>query len=151
MHSSIGQIRWRRVLLVVAAVFVGKWAIVIGVVAVYGFKLGLETGGAPDQAKIQQFAQRVAPVLLPIVAVLLTVVTARWVARKNDAGSSVVNGLTVGVLVAVTTLLLSRSFDARLLASFLVTIGAGWLGGLAGRKGSASALLGTPSPGSPPR
>ena len=105
----------------------------------YAAKLGFELRGAPPQDQISAFADRVAPKLGPVVTVLSTFLLALWAARKAAAGKAL-NGLAVGILVTVVAIALGRSFSLAALTAWLLTLGAGWLGGAAGsRSGPSSA------------
>jgi hypothetical protein len=134
MEKSI-RIRWGRVILTsVGAYLVGLLLITI-VVTTYALKLGFEVRGAPDRARIAQFAEHSAGSWGTVVGLLLTLGAAIWVARKVRTAAAM-HGVAVGVSVAVlgliVGLLIDRSFGLRRLIHFAATVGAGWAGGLIG-------------------
>ena len=132
MRQKFSNLSWARILIASVLVIVVDVGLIALVVMGYAFKLGFEARGAPDQARIQEFAGMVGPLWGSILGILFTLAGAAWVARKS-AVSSVANGVAVGVVVAVVSLVFDRSINLVSLAAFVLTVIAGWLGGLVGR------------------
>lgn len=138
MRNQFSDIRWGRVLLAGLVVSVLSLLVVTLVITAYGFILGIQTRGAPDQARIEQFANQVGPCGGPVLALLLTLVAAAWVARKVEAATSL-HGVLVGLVVAIIGLIVPLTFGGMMglldLVWFVLTVAAGGLGGVLGSRG----------------
>ena len=138
MKNQFSQVKWGRVLLTSIVVFALSYCTIFLVITAYGFILAFQARGAPDQARIQEFAGQVSPWGGPVVTVLLTFIAGIWVARKVKAVNSL-QGLLVGLMVAVIGVIVSfiSSQGMGLLDFmwFILIVVAGWFGGsLAGRR-----------------
>jgi len=94
----------------------------------YAFKLAFEVRGAPDQARIGQFAEYLGRSYWWVLQMLLTVPAAAWAARKVQR-SPQLHGVLIGLMAAATGFLLAHTVSVRTMAAFALTVGAGWLGG----------------------
>jgi hypothetical protein len=121
-------------------VIVGSFLLLFVPIIVYAFVLAVRALGAPDQAAINRFAAMVSPALMPWLERVLTPVLAFWVVRRAETARAV-DGLAVGLLAAVlglgVTLAFGGSLAARSVASFVILVGLGWLGGLVGQRMSS--------------
>jgi hypothetical protein len=106
--------------------------IVTLVVTGYAISLGIEARGAPDQARIDQFAARIGSILAPILAIMLTFLGAGWI-RKKVPAAPILSGLVLGILVVILSLLADMAFGTELGAIdvlwYALVVAAGWLGG----------------------
>lgn len=106
--------------------------IVTLVVTGYAIYLGIEARGAPDQARIDQFAARIGSILAPILAFMLTFLGAGWI-RKKVPAAPILSGLVLGILVVILSLLADMAFGTELGAIdvlwYALVVAAGWLGG----------------------
>jgi hypothetical protein len=101
---------------------------VVVVVFGYAFLLALQVRGQPDQAKIQAFAQGIAPIWGPALRVVLTVVAGAWASKGTK--SPVLQGVVVGVTSGAAGLLLAWPPGLRAAVAFGVVLVAGAAGGL---------------------
>ena len=131
MKQKITDLNWPRILIASVLVIIVDIGLIALIVTGYAFKLGFVAHGAPDQVRIGEFAARVGPLWGPILGIFLTFVGAAWVARKVVA-SPVVNGVAVGVVLAVVALVFDQAINFATLGAFVLTVIAGWLGGLFG-------------------
>lgn len=107
------------------------------IVTVYAVKLGFEARGAPDQNKISEFAAMIGQNYGTMIGFLLTFLGAMWVARKAKV-SPIANGVAVGVIVAIGTFGIYYNINFTAIVTFTLTLIAGWLGGLIGRRRSST-------------
>jgi hypothetical protein len=127
--------KWPRILLTGIGVCLAVVVFITLIVRVYAFKLAFDVRGAPDQARIAQFATHVGHYWSPVITVLLTLAAAFWVARKVPS-SKALQGLLTGVVIAIIGLVLGMKITLPVVAEFVLTLGAGWVGGTIGsRKG----------------
>jgi len=127
-------IRWGRCVLAGLGAFATSVVLVAVVVFGYAFRLAFQVRGAPDQAKIQAFAQALAPTWGPILRVGLTVVAAVWASRRVK--SPVLQGAVVGVTAAMAGLLPAWPPSLRAAVVFGAVLAAGTVGGLLGSRKS---------------
>jgi len=108
------------------------------IVAVYALVLAVQARGAPDQAAISRFAARVSPKLMPWLEVSLTFLAAAVVVGRRTEKASAIQGLFIGILSGLLSLLVPLAFAGRLglrnLVLFLIILGLGWFGGFIGQK-----------------
>jgi len=130
-EATANPIRWRRVVVASGIALAAGYLAVVAIIAGYALGLGFAAQGAPDEARIEAFADRVAPVWGPILGALATLVAALGAAR-GAPGRPATHGLLVGTSVALVALALDRSLAAGPLLSFVGTVAAGALGGVAG-------------------
>jgi hypothetical protein len=131
--------KWGRIVLVGIAVPAAVLLLITLVVTGYAFKLAFEVRGAPDQARIGQFAEYLGRSYWSILVILATVPATRWATRRIPS-SRALHGALISVVVAAVSLLLGFTLTWRTIAEFLLTIAAGWLGGsLAARAGGGQA------------
>jgi hypothetical protein len=135
MRQKVSDLDWPRILIGSILVTIVSIGLITLIVMNYAFMLGFEARGAPDQAKIERFAETIGPLFGPIFRILLTLVGAAWVARRAVA-SPVANGVAFGVVVAgmalVFVLVIKRAINFATLRAFVLTVIAGLLGGLVG-------------------
>jgi multisubunit Na+/H+ antiporter MnhB subunit len=98
------------------------------VVTGYAFKLAFAVHGAPDQARIGQFAEHFSRSSWWVLQILLTLATAAWTTRKVQQ-SHQLHGALIGLVVALVGLAIGLTLSLRSIAVFALTVGAGWLGG----------------------
>lgn len=116
--------RWGRIIAAGLAAFLTGMLLTVLLVAAYGLKLGFEARGAPDQARIDAFAERVAPVAGPALLVIMTMLAAYGVTR--NVPSPALHGLLIGVVATVFALLLSWPPDLADAGVFALVVGAAW-------------------------
>jgi hypothetical protein len=134
MRQKISDLDWPRILIGSILAIIVSIGLIALIVANYASILGFEARGAPDQAKIERFAETIGPLFGPIFRILLTLVGAAWVARRAVA-SPLANGVAFGVVAAVMALVLVLVFERATNFTpwaFILTVIAGWLGGLIG-------------------
>jgi hypothetical protein len=128
MTSRLSGLHWVRILVAALLVLVVSFLIVFCVIFTYGFALAFQARGAPDQAQIQEFANQIAPWLGGAGTILFTLLAAYLLARRVKL-SPQTHGVLVGALVALLNLLFDRSLSLENVVGFILTVGAGWLGG----------------------
>ena len=130
MKAQFSHVHWSRVLLTGLLV-----ALLVDILSTVLFLLAIHIWSKPDQAQI---AFQVAIWISFILAILFTVGGAIWVARKVASGAPL-HGFLVGLVAAFILILLGPGFGARLdratLVPFVLTVAAGWLGGVLGSRG----------------
>lgn len=139
MMNPFSKMRWGRVLLAGMGAAVLNITLMVLLIGVYIVFLGVQAQGAPDSAKIHQFATSVGQWGSPVFAALLTGGSAAWAARKVEAAPGL-HGALIGLLVAIISLLVGLTFGdtlnprvlVTLLVAFFLTIAAGGLGGALG-------------------
>jgi hypothetical protein len=123
LEKLLSNVKWARVLLAgVAVPVVANLVLAAAVVVVSEPTFGFGTG-------IQEFAGQAW--FVPALRVLLTALAAAWVARTVGESAATLHGVLVGVVVAAIGLAFSNPFSLRALALFVLTVAAGWSGGLA--------------------
>ncbi|HZM22581.1 MAG TPA: hypothetical protein VFC02_12615 [Anaerolineales bacterium] len=125
MTAQLSQIKWGRVLLTTAAVYILSFLMVFLIVTAYATYLAFQARGAPDQVMITAFANQYAPWIGPISLILFTALGAMWMARRLEAAVPL-HGVILGVLASLVNII----FDGLSLNSLLTTIltvAAGWL------------------------
>ena len=134
------DLKWGRVVVAGVLATVLAFAVVFLVVTVYAASLAAQAQGAPNPDQIARFAEVTGAWLGPVLAVLFTAGAAWLVARSvaSDVASrhGLVVGVLVGLIVAVIDLTFGGSFGVGALVRFVLTVGAGWLGGRLGKRGS---------------
>jgi hypothetical protein len=120
------------------AVPVADLLVITLVVTAYAFKLAFQARGAPDQVRITQFAEQFGRSSWFVIAAILTLLAAAWVARSGHRAARR-HGAAVGVIAGITTSFPGLTFSLQTLGEFALTVAAGVLGGLlAGRVGKGS-------------
>jgi hypothetical protein len=121
LEKPLSNVKWARVLLAgVAVPVVANLVLAAAVVVVSDPTFGFGTG-------IQEFSGQAW--FVPALRVLLTALAAAWVARTVGESAATLHGLLV--VVAAIGLAFSNPFSLRALALFVLTVAAGWSGGLA--------------------
>jgi hypothetical protein len=121
LEKLLSNVKWARVLLAgVAVPVVANLVLAAAVVVVSDPTFGFGTG-------IQEFSGQAW--FVPALRVLLTALAAAWVARTVGESAATLHGLLV--VVAAIGLAFSNPFSLRALALFVLTVAAGWSGGLA--------------------
>ena len=130
--------KWGRLLLAAVAVPVADLLVITLVVTGYAFKLAFQARGAPDQVRITQFAEQFGRSSWFVIAALLTVPAAMWVAHSAHRAARR-HGTVVGVIAGIATSFPGLNLGLQTLGEFALMVAAGWLGGLlAGRVGSGN-------------
>lgn len=119
--------KWGRILLAGIGVPLAGLLIVTLMATGYAFKLAFEVQGAPDQARIGQFAEHLGRSYWWVLQILLTVPAAAWAVQKVQ-GSHQLQGVLIGLVVAATGFVMSFTMSVRTIAECALTVGAGWLG-----------------------
>jgi putative membrane protein (TIGR04086 family) len=132
MKAQFSQVHWGRVVLtgVLVAILVAILSTVL-----FLLLLAFHVWGSQDQGHI---AIQVFSWMSAILAVLLTTYGAVRVARKVERAAPL-HGFLVGLVAALVLIPLGPGFGARLdlatLVPFVLTVAAGWLGGILGSRG----------------
>jgi hypothetical protein len=134
MAAQLSKVRWGHILAVTAGVYLASFVMVFAVIFGYAFVLGFQARGMPDPAQIQSFANQIAPWGSRLGLVIFTVAGAAWVARRVNTAAQL-HGILIGALVGAPNLVISRPFNLGILATIVLGIGAGWLGGWLGSRG----------------
>jgi putative membrane protein (TIGR04086 family) len=133
MKVQLSQVHWGRVAAaVILTVFLTLTLNLIVDLLVF------QIWNRPDQEQIVRQVLFWNPTILPI---LLTFAAALWVVRKTESKPQL-HGLLVGLLVALILFFFSSGFQGEFvlvtLINLLLTIAAGWLGGVLGSWGGKS-------------
>jgi hypothetical protein len=128
MIAQFFKIRWLSVLLagIVAGVLATLWVFLL--TAVYATTLTIEGQVQLSGDVISQLATQLAPLLRPVLAVMFTIIGAVWAARRAQPEVATLHGVLVGLIVAASVFL-TGSVGLEGIVGFVLTIGAGWLGG----------------------
>jgi hypothetical protein len=128
MIAQFFKVRWLSVLL--AGIVAGILATlsIFLVTAVYAMTLTIEGQIQLSGDVISQLATRLAPLLRPVLAVMFAIIGAAWAARRAQPGVATLHGVLVGLIVAASVFL-TGSVGLEGIVGFVLTIGAGWLGG----------------------
>ena len=120
--------KWGRILVAGIGTYAAVLLVITLVVTGYAFKLAFEIQGAPDQTRIGQFAEHLSRSSWWVLQILLTAPAAAWAVRRVQR-SHQLHGVLIGLVVAVTGLVMGFAMSFRTIAEFALTVGAGWLGG----------------------
>ena len=120
--------KWSRIIVAGIGTSVAVFLVITLAATGYAFKLAFEVRGAPDQARIGQFAAQLGRSYWWVFQILLTVPAAAWAVRKVQR-SHELHGVLVGLVAAAAGFAIAFTVSARTLAAFALTVGAGWLGG----------------------
>ena len=131
--------KWGRILVAGIGTCSTVFLVITLVATGYAFTLAFEVRGAPDQARIGQFAEHLGRSSWWVLQILLTVPAAAWAVRKVQR-SPQLHGALVGLVAAAAGFAIAFTVSVRTMAAFALTVGAGWLGGaLAARHRSGAA------------
>ena len=119
--------KWGRICLVGIGVQVAGLLLVTLMTTGYAFKLAFEAHGAPDQARIGQFAAHLGRSYWWVLQIILTAPAAAWAVLKVQK-SHQLHGVLIGLVVAAIGFAMGFTLSFRTTATFAVTVGAGWLG-----------------------
>ncbi len=133
---NLSQFRWGRIVAAALLAIVLSYVAIFVVVLGYGFMLGFEARGTPDQEQIRAFGGRIGPRLLTPLVALFTLAGAWWATRRAGA-ASLAQGLAVGLLVVLIGLAMTRQISVIGIASDLLVLAAGAAGGWLGGRGPA--------------
>ncbi|MEW6403908.1 MAG: hypothetical protein AB1649_19105, partial [Chloroflexota bacterium] len=100
-NVQFSNIYWKRVLLAGIGITLLTTVLIFLMIGVYAMALAVQAQGAPDNAKIEAFANQIGQWGTPVIALLLTVILAIWVARKTEAAIRL-NSIFVGLIAAIT-------------------------------------------------
>lgn len=126
MTSQLSQIKWGRVTLTALIVYIVSFLTVFLIVTGYAAYLGFQARGAPDQTLIEAFATQYASWIGPIGQILFTFLGSMQMARRVQTATQL-HGVVLGVLVSLLNIILG-GLGLDVLATTILTIGAGWLG-----------------------
>lgn len=129
MTNQFSQIKWVRVLLTALVVNIVGFLTVFLVVTAYASYLGFQARGAPDLGLIETFAAQYAPWIGSISLVLFTFLGGMHIGRRVQAALPL-HGILLGVVISLLNLVFGGSLDLSVLVTAVLTIGAGWLGGM---------------------
>ena len=138
MMAQTSDSKWGRVVVAGVVATVLAFAIVFLVATVYAASLAAQAQGAPDPDRIARFAEGTGAWLGPVLVLPFTAGAAWLVARGVASEAATRHGLVVGLVVAVVDLALGGSFAVGVLVRFVLTVGAGWMGGRLGKRGRLS-------------
>jgi hypothetical protein len=120
--------RWGRILVAGIGTSVAVFLAITLAATGYAFKLAFEVRGAPDQARIGQFAAQLGRSYWWVLQILLTVPAAAWAVGKFQR-SHQLHGVLVGLVAGAAGFAIAFTLSVRTMAAFALTVGAGWLGG----------------------
>jgi len=120
--------KWSRIIVAGIGTSVAVFLVITLAATGYAFKLAFEVRGAPDQARIGQFAAHLGRSYWWVLQILLTVPAAVWAVQKVQR-SHQLHGVLVGLVAAAAGFAIGSTLSVRTLAAFALTVGAGWLGG----------------------
>jgi signal transduction histidine kinase len=140
---KLTQIRWWWVLLASIGAFAVSTLIISAIIAVYAVALVIASGGNPDSIQIEWFAEQTGRIGGPISAVVCIFGGALWVSRRVMQ-HQVLHGVYIGIVAGIFGQIMGWTFSGFImlfswpdLLIFLLSVGAGWLGGIVGRNLSA--------------
>jgi NO-binding membrane sensor protein with MHYT domain len=136
--------KWGRILVAGIGTCVAVLLVITLVATGYAFKLAFEVRGAPDQARIGQFAAHLGRSYWWVLQILLTAPAAVCAVRKVQR-SPQLHGVLVGLVAAATGFAIAFTVSVRTLAAFALTVGAGWLGGAVAARHRRKQDRGTPT------
>jgi hypothetical protein len=117
--------KYVRILLAGVAVPLTGMLLITAVATGYAFTLAFAVHGAPDQARIAQFARDIGRSWWTVSQIGLTVPWAIWASRGvRDRWQ----GALVGVVVAAIEFAMSPRLNAQTLVAVALIIAAGWIG-----------------------
>jgi hypothetical protein len=122
------SMKWSRILVAGIGTSVAVFLVITLAATGYAFKLAFEVRGAPDQARIGQFAAHLGRSYWWVLQILLTVPAAAWAVRRIQK-SAELHGALVGLVAAAAGFAIAFTLSVRTLVAFALTVGAGWLGG----------------------
>jgi putative membrane protein (TIGR04086 family) len=130
MKAQLSQVRWDLVLKMSILIYILTFILGAGLSlflpAVFNW------GHMDPQSAVQAIS-----LIGPLLVIVVTGYGAWWVARKVEY-AALLQGLLVGVVVALISFLLDVAFSMRIdpvgLAFYALMIAAGWLGGILGSR-----------------
>ena len=125
--TTVRDLQWKQIVLGGVAPHVISTGVLIAAIVGYTFLLAFGSGGQPDGGALNQFNTVSGTQVYPIASILLTAVTAGWVARRVDPETVLLHGVAVGVLAGIVGFAFG-ALDATMMSRFVLTVGAGVLG-----------------------
>ena len=125
--TTVTDLQWKQIVVGGIAPHVISTGLLIIAIVAYTFLLAFGTGGEPDPGALQQFNTVSGTQIFPVVTILLTVVTAGWVARRVDPDTAMLHGVAVGTLAGLVGFAFG-ALDVMMFVRFVFTVGAGVLG-----------------------
>lgn len=119
--------KWGRILVAGIGTQLLAFLVVTLVVTGYAFKLAFAAQGAPDQARIMEFAGYLGRSYAWILQLLLTVPAAMWAVRNTERSLDL-HGVLVGLVAAVAGVAMDPTLSFRTMVAIALTVGAGRLG-----------------------
>lgn len=132
-----GRMGWGRILVAAVAVPIADLVVITLVVTAYAFGLAFRARGAPDQARITQFAEQFGRSSWFVIGAVLTVLAAAWASRRANHAPRL-QGTVVGAIAGILLALAGLTFSLQTLGEYAVTVAAGLLGGWLGARGRPS-------------
>lgn len=132
MAVNLVGLSWWRIVPAAIGAFLGSLLVTILIVTGYAFALGVQARGAPDSTKIAAFANQVGPTWGPVLLAVFTAIGAIWVVRRVT--EPVRHGVLVGAVAATAGLFPAWPPDLQDAVISGAVVGAGWAGGLVGRR-----------------
>jgi len=136
--------KWSRILVAGIGTSLAVFLVITLAATGYAFKLAFEVRGAPDQARIGQFAAHLGRSYWWVLQILLTVPAAVWAVREVPRFHQL-HGVLVGLVAAAAGFAMSLTLSVRTMAAFALTVGAGWLGGAMAARHRAQPYRGRPT------
>jgi hypothetical protein len=127
LMAEKSRVPWLSIVLTGLLAFVISLLVIAVVMAGYAFALGMQARGAPDPNKIAAFANRVIPILAPLLLSLVVVFAARRVVRRARS-PQLWHGVLVGVFAALPTLMFLRNPGLVDVVGLLLPLPSGLLG-----------------------
>ena len=127
MSVDFKNIKWKAVGQGVGIAFLISIGVTFCVITGYSGYLGFQAQGAPDIEMIGSFASGVGVGIAAVFTGIGAFAGSLFAARKADT-DILQNGMMVGVITAVFTLLLN-TLSIWTMVSFFFALGGGWLGG----------------------
>jgi len=125
--TTVTDLQWKQVVVGGIAPHVISTGLLIVAIVGYSFLLAFGSGGEPDPGALQEFNTVSGTQVYPIVTILLTALTAGWVARRVDPDTVMRHGVAVGILAGLLGFAFG-ALDAMMIVRFACTVGAGILG-----------------------
>ncbi|WP_267643497.1 hypothetical protein [Haloarchaeobius amylolyticus] len=125
--TKMRDLHWKRIVAGGVVTHVISMGVLVAVIVGYSLVGTAGSGGKPDQLAIQQFSMVSGALLFPALTILITGVSAAWVAREVKSRTATSHGAGVGIVVGTLGLAFG-ALDLTMLVRFVTTVVAGVLG-----------------------
>src|SRR5262245_47347769 len=119
LHIQTAKTDWIKILLAGGAATALSLLIPTGIIALYAMLLVFDSGGAPDNIKIKQFAGVGGGWGSPLCSVALAFGAGSWIARCLPAAASL-SSLLTGLVAATSGLMIGFAFSGSLKPRMLI-------------------------------